>query len=77
MKTTDTDEYQEKIYTDFDEVRQAIEEMQVDMAGDKKGISMEPIILEVFSPNVINLTVVDLPGIVKVGSFLDTFHQSI
>lgn len=56
----------EKTYTDFDEVRHAIEDLQVEMAGDKKGISMEPIILEVFFPNVIDLTVVNLPGIVKV-----------
>ncbi|XP_021950260.1 dynamin-1-like protein [Folsomia candida] len=56
----------EKTYTDFDEVRHAIEDLQVEMAGDKKGISMEPIILEVFFPNVIDLTVVNLPGIVKI-----------
>ncbi|XP_019714229.1 dynamin-1-like protein, partial [Hippocampus comes] len=30
------------------------------------GISDEPIHLKVFSPNVVNLTLVDLPGITKV-----------
>lgn len=53
-------------YSDFDGARTVIERYQVEMAGDKKGISMEPIIVQVFSPNVVNLTVVDLPGIVKV-----------
>uniref|UniRef100_A0A4W5PZ19 dynamin GTPase n=1 Tax=Hucho hucho TaxID=62062 RepID=A0A4W5PZ19_9TELE len=30
------------------------------------GISDEPIHLKIFSPNVVNLTLVDLPGITKV-----------
>ena len=31
-----------------------------------KGISKEPIILRIYSPKVVNLTLVDLPGITKV-----------
>ena len=31
-----------------------------------KGISSEPIILRIYSPKVVNLTLVDLPGITKV-----------
>ena len=31
-----------------------------------KGISNEPIILRIYSPKVVNLTLVDLPGITKV-----------
>lgn len=33
-----------------------------------QGISPEPIYLKIFSPNVLNLTLVDLPGITKVNS---------
>ncbi|XP_035291717.1 dynamin-1-like protein isoform X3 [Anguilla anguilla] len=36
------------------------------MSGDNKGISPEPIHLKIFSPHVLNLTLVDLPGITKV-----------
>jgi len=31
-----------------------------------QGISDDPIHLKIFSPNVVNLTLVDLPGITKV-----------
>lgn len=33
-----------------------------------QGISPEPIYLKIFSPKVLNLTLVDLPGITKVNS---------
>lgn len=36
------------------------------MAGDNKGISSEPISLNIHSNHVVNLTLVDLPGITKV-----------
>jgi dynamin 1-like protein len=36
------------------------------MAGDNKGICNDSINLKIFSPNVVNLTLVDLPGITKV-----------
>uniref|UniRef100_A0A8C9U6V5 Dynamin-1-like protein n=1 Tax=Scleropages formosus TaxID=113540 RepID=A0A8C9U6V5_SCLFO len=55
-----------KIYTDFDEIRQEIENETDRVSGINKGISDEPIHLKVFSPHVVNLTLVDLPGITKV-----------
>jgi len=53
-------------FTDFEEVRKEIEVRTALIAGKDKGISVNPIILKVSSPHVINLTLVDLPGIVKV-----------
>ncbi|KAJ8245323.1 hypothetical protein GJAV_G00269550 [Gymnothorax javanicus] len=55
-----------KIFTDFDEIRQEIESETERISGINKGISDEPIHLKVFSPQVVNLTLVDLPGITKV-----------
>ncbi|KAM4678469.1 dynamin-1-like protein isoform 2-T2 [Discoglossus pictus] len=55
-----------KIYTDFDEIRQEIENETERISGNNKGISDEPIHLKIFSPNVVNLTLVDLPGMTKV-----------
>uniref|UniRef100_A0A4W5P205 Dynamin-1-like protein n=1 Tax=Hucho hucho TaxID=62062 RepID=A0A4W5P205_9TELE len=55
-----------KIYTDFSEIRQEIENETERISGINKGISDEPIHLKIFSPNVVNLTLVDLPGITKV-----------
>ncbi|XP_067292584.1 dynamin-1-like protein isoform X4 [Pseudorasbora parva] len=55
-----------KVYTDFDEIRQEIETETERISGNNKGISDEPIHLKIFSPHVVNLTLVDLPGITKV-----------
>uniref|UniRef100_A0A8C7DPJ7 Dynamin-1-like protein n=1 Tax=Oncorhynchus kisutch TaxID=8019 RepID=A0A8C7DPJ7_ONCKI len=55
-----------KIYPDFSEIRQEIENETERISGINKGISDEPIHLKIFSPNVVNLTLVDLPGITKV-----------
>ncbi|XP_031138509.1 dynamin-1-like protein isoform X3 [Sander lucioperca] len=55
-----------KIYTDFEEIRQEIEAETQRISGNNKGISNEPIHLRIFSPHVVNLTLVDLPGITKV-----------
>ncbi|XP_044012242.1 dynamin-1-like [Aphidius gifuensis] len=52
-------------FTDFDEVRREIEE-ETDRVIGGKGISNIPINLRVFSPKVLNLTLVDLPGLTKV-----------
>ncbi|XP_076008438.1 dynamin-1-like protein [Genypterus blacodes] len=54
------------IYTDFEEIRQEIENETERVSGNNKGISDEPIHLKIFSPHVVNLTLVDLPGITKV-----------
>ncbi|XP_044534706.1 dynamin-1-like protein isoform X6 [Gracilinanus agilis] len=55
-----------KLYTDFDEIRQEIENETERISGSNKGVSPEPIHLKIFSPNVVNLTLVDLPGMTKV-----------
>lgn len=53
-------------FYDFGEIRQEIENETARIAGKNKGISRIPINLKVFSPRVLNLTLVDLPGITKV-----------
>ncbi|RVE56431.1 hypothetical protein OJAV_G00221230 [Oryzias javanicus] len=55
-----------EIFTDFDEIRLEIEQETERISGNNKGISEEPIHLKIFSPFVVNLTLVDLPGITKV-----------
>ncbi|CAK6974858.1 dynamin 3a [Scomber scombrus] len=55
----------EKNFTDFDEIRQEIEAETCRVTGSNKGISPIPISLRIYSPHVLNLTLVDLPGITK------------
>ncbi|XP_062307441.1 dynamin-1-like protein isoform X3 [Osmerus eperlanus] len=55
-----------EIFADFQEIRKEIEEETERSSGGNKGISPEPIYLKIFSPKVLNLTLVDLPGITKV-----------
>ncbi|XP_068448936.1 dynamin 3a isoform X1 [Clinocottus analis] len=55
-----------KKFTDFDEIRQEIEAETHRLTGANKGISPVPISLRIYSPHVLNLTLVDLPGITKV-----------
>ncbi|XP_029906056.1 dynamin 3a [Myripristis murdjan] len=55
-----------KKFTDFDEVRKEIETETQRLTGSNKGISPVPINLRIYSPHVLNLTLVDLPGITKV-----------
>jgi len=55
-----------KVYTDFDLVRKEIDAETDRMSGNNKGICPEPISLKIYSPKVVNLTLVDLPGITKV-----------
>ncbi|XP_014861364.1 PREDICTED: dynamin-1-like protein isoform X2 [Poecilia mexicana] len=55
-----------KIYAEFEEIRKEIEAETERISGNNKGISDEPIHLKIFSPHVVNLTLVDLPGITKV-----------
>lgn len=55
----------QKFY-DFHQIRREIEKETQRIAGSNKGISKQPIYLKVFSPHVVNLTLVDLPGITKV-----------
>ncbi|CEH13225.1 dynamin protein dnm1 [Ceraceosorus bombacis] len=65
------DEYGEflhldKRFTDFSEVRREIENETYRVAGQNKGISKLPIHLKIYSPHVLNLTLVDLPGLTKI-----------
>uniref|UniRef100_A0A0N5A7N0 Dynamin n=1 Tax=Syphacia muris TaxID=451379 RepID=A0A0N5A7N0_9BILA len=53
-------------FVDFDLVRKEIEDETDRLTGQNKGISPVPINLRVFSPNVLNLTLIDLPGMTKV-----------
>ncbi|KAJ4931853.1 hypothetical protein JOQ06_010292 [Pogonophryne albipinna] len=55
-----------KKFVDFDEVRSEIEAETERITGANKGISPIPINLRVYSPNVMNLTLIDLPGMTKV-----------
>nr|DBA21366.1 TPA: hypothetical protein GDO54_018020 [Pyxicephalus adspersus] len=55
-----------KKFTDFEEIRMEIEAETDRITGTNKGISPVPINLRVYSPNVLNLTLVDLPGMTKV-----------
>ncbi|MED6287131.1 Dynamin-3, partial [Characodon lateralis] len=55
-----------KKFTDFDEIRREIETETRRLTGSNKGISPVPITLKIYSPHVLNLTLVDLPGITKV-----------
>ncbi|XP_052123274.1 dynamin isoform X7 [Frankliniella occidentalis] len=55
-----------KKFVDFDEVRREIEAETDRLTGSNKGISNVPINLRVYSPNVLNLTLIDLPGMTKV-----------
>ncbi|KAM4594804.1 dynamin-2-like isoform 1-T1 [Fundulus diaphanus] len=53
-------------FVDFEEVRMEIEAETDRLTGSNKGISPIPINLRVYSPNVLNLTLIDLPGMTKV-----------
>lgn len=53
-------------FTDFGDVKREIENETARVAGTNKGITRQPIQLKVYSPHVLNLTLVDLPGLTKV-----------
>ncbi len=53
-------------FYNFLDIRKEIENETSRIAGKNKGISRLPINLKVYSPKVLNLTLVDLPGITKV-----------
>nr|CAG4646844.1 EOG090X01UE [Megafenestra aurita] len=55
-----------KIFIDFKEILNEIENETERIAGNNKGIAHEPISLKIYSTRVVNLTLVDLPGITKV-----------
>jgi dynamin 1-like protein len=53
-------------FRDFRQVKHEIENETARIAGNNKGINRQPINLKIFSPHVLNLTLVDLPGLTKV-----------
>ena len=56
----------ERRFTVGQEVRREIEEETERETGKRKGVSEKEIILRIYSPNVVDLTLVDLPGMTKV-----------
>lgn len=55
-----------KKFYNFHDIRSEIENETTRIAGENKGISRIPINLKIYSPHVLNLTVVDLPGLTKI-----------
>ncbi|ODV96503.1 hypothetical protein PACTADRAFT_49834 [Pachysolen tannophilus NRRL Y-2460] len=55
-----------KRFYNFADIRKEIENETARIAGKNKGISRLPINLKVYSPKVLNLTLVDLPGLTKI-----------
>ncbi len=53
-------------YYDFRNVKEEIENETARIAGSNKGINRQPINLKIYSPHVLSLTLVDLPGLTKV-----------
>ncbi|KAK9058234.1 hypothetical protein SSX86_023074 [Deinandra increscens subsp. villosa] len=71
-KTDGGEEYAEfghmphRRFTDFSLVRQEIQDETDRITGKSKQISPIPIHLSIYSPKVVNLTLIDLPGLTKV-----------
>ncbi|ODV81520.1 uncharacterized protein CANTADRAFT_24435 [Suhomyces tanzawaensis NRRL Y-17324] len=55
-----------KRFYNFHDIRREIENETARIAGQNKGISRLPINLKIFSTRVLNLTLVDLPGLTKI-----------
>jgi GTP-binding protein EngB required for normal cell division len=56
----------DKVFTNFDEVRNEINRQTDLVAGKNKGIIDDPIVLNVYSITCPDLTVIDLPGVTRV-----------
>lgn len=52
--------------SEINEIRQYIEKKTIEVAGNEMNISYTPIIINVYSPNVPNLSLIDLPGLTMV-----------
>ncbi|KAG8364162.1 hypothetical protein BUALT_Bualt19G0098300 [Buddleja alternifolia] len=55
-----------KKFFDFNEIRREIQAETEKEAGGNKGVTDKQIRLKIFSPNVLDITLVDLPGLTKV-----------
>lgn len=53
-------------FDDFNDIRKEIVRETDRVSGTNRGISKEPIILRIFSPRVIPLTLVDTPGVTRI-----------
>jgi GTPase SAR1 family protein len=53
-----------KKYTDFNDIKAKIESETMRICGPR-GLSPQPILLDIYSPDVVDLTLVDLPGAVR------------
>ncbi|KAL8730605.1 MAG: hypothetical protein Q9166_003918 [cf. Caloplaca sp. 2 TL-2023] len=53
-------------FQDFTAVKREIENETARIAGSNKGINRQPINLKIYSPHVLSLTLIDLPGLTKV-----------
>jgi dynamin GTPase len=55
-----------KKYYDFEEICTEIERDTDRVCGSNKNLKNQPINLRIYSPDVLNLTLIDLPGATKV-----------
>eukprot|EP00826_Nyctotherus_ovalis_P036790 TRINITY_DN3293_c0_g1_i1.p1 TRINITY_DN3293_c0_g1~~TRINITY_DN3293_c0_g1_i1.p1 ORF type:complete len:448 (+),score=158.23 TRINITY_DN3293_c0_g1_i1:457-1800(+) len=60
------DEIPKEKFTDFLTVRSKIDELTDKVAGEKKGIVDNPIILHIHSPTCPDMSLIDLPGITRI-----------
>ncbi|KAF9041717.1 dynamin protein dnm1 [Hymenopellis radicata] len=56
----------DKRFTDYNDIRKEIEQETFRVAGQNKGVSKLAIFLKIYSPDVLDLTLVDLPGLTKI-----------
>ena len=54
------------MFSDFQKIKAEIEAETDRITGSNKGISNKPINLKIYSPHVLNLTLVDLPGMTRI-----------
>jgi dynamin 1-like protein len=62
-------------FYDFAEIRREIDAETARIAGNNKGINRAPINLKIYSPHVLSLTLVDLPGLTKASFPLPSFNR--
>ncbi|XP_074133534.1 dynamin-1-like protein [Sminthopsis crassicaudata] len=56
----------QKIFTDYHEIQKEISNETERITGTNKAISLAPLYLKIYSSKVLNLTLIDLPGLTKV-----------
>ncbi|XP_053992599.1 dynamin-A-like isoform X2 [Hylaeus volcanicus] len=56
----------DKIYVDFDLIREEIISETERLLGRTNSISPKPILLRIYSPRIADITLIDLPGIIKI-----------